>query len=106
LAQAGLGMSDCLDAKIITRAVNGIAAALMAAFTHAAEHGDEVWLQRHRWFSDACERLNQMILPLSSMTEPVSSTFHIRQQLYGETRPSRHFPRARRGRPLGGRLNV
>jgi hypothetical protein len=29
----------------------------MMASTHAVAHGDRGWLDRHAWFSKACERL-------------------------------------------------
>jgi hypothetical protein len=51
-----LGMADWTDADIVAQ-VNDIAGALMMASTHAVAHGDRAWLDRHAWFSKACERL-------------------------------------------------
>lgn len=59
------GLSAWTDEAIVAK-TNDIAAALMACVTHAMEHGDEAWLDRHRWWGDACARLfdDQPAVPL------------------------------------------
>lgn len=47
---------DQPDDEIVQR-TNDIAAALMAHGQRALAQGDAEWLDRHRWFSDATERL-------------------------------------------------
>jgi hypothetical protein len=62
-----LGIADWADEAIVAQ-VNAIAGALMAASTHAVAHGDRRWLDRHAWFSKACERLfnDEPAVPLDS----------------------------------------
>ena len=50
-----LKRDDMADDEIVRR-VNDITAALMAAGMHASARGDQAWLERHRWFGEACER--------------------------------------------------
>lgn len=60
-----LGLGDWSDAAIIAN-TNRIAGAIMAAGTIALDRGDEAWLERHRWFSDAAARLfaDRVAVPL------------------------------------------
>jgi hypothetical protein len=62
-----LKMSGWTDERIVTQTVD-IAATLMLLVTHALTHGDDAWLERHRWFGDACERLfnDQAAVPLDA----------------------------------------
>jgi hypothetical protein len=54
--KADLGMADHPDSFIVDN-VNRIAGAIMACGTIAMDRGNEAWLERHRWFSDAAARL-------------------------------------------------
>ena len=51
-----LGMADHPDSFIVDN-VNRIAGAIMAAGCIATDRGDDEWLARHKWLSDAAERL-------------------------------------------------
>ena len=54
--KADLGMADHPDSFIVDN-VSRIAGAIMAAGQVAMDRGDEAWLDRHKWFSDAAARL-------------------------------------------------
>ena len=54
--KADLGLLDWTDAQLVER-VDDVTSALMACSMDAVERGDEAWLERHRWFGEACERL-------------------------------------------------
>jgi hypothetical protein len=56
LHKAELGMTEWRDEAIVAE-TNKIMSALMTATTHALAHNDQAWLERHRWFSEALERL-------------------------------------------------
>ena len=54
--KADLGLKDWTDDKVIDQAT-WIASALIGCGMVALQRGDEAWLARHAWFSEACERL-------------------------------------------------
>ena len=56
LHKAELGMAEWRDEAIVAE-TNNIMAALMAASTHALAHDDQAWIERHRWFGEALDRL-------------------------------------------------
>ena len=49
-------MANYPDSFIVDN-VNRITGALMACGCIALDPGDEAWLERHRWFSDAAARI-------------------------------------------------
>lgn len=49
-----LGLGGWTDEQIVERVAN-ITAALNGCGQVALQRGDAAWLDRHRWFSDACE---------------------------------------------------
>ena len=51
-----LCLADWADAQVIER-VDDIANALMRCDIIALQQGNAVWLERFRWFAEACERL-------------------------------------------------
>ena len=51
-----LGIADWADDKVVDQ-VNWIASALIACGMVALQRGDQAWLERHAWFSEAVERL-------------------------------------------------
>ena len=56
LHKAELGKAEWHDEAIVAE-TNNIMTALMAASTHALAHNDQAWLERHRWFGEALDRL-------------------------------------------------
>jgi hypothetical protein len=46
-----------LDRPAGVERVNDITAALIGCGQIALQRGDAAWLERHRWFGDACQRL-------------------------------------------------
>jgi hypothetical protein len=44
------------DEEIVAK-VDAITTALLAAGTVAVARGDQAWMERHHWFSEAVERL-------------------------------------------------
>ena len=60
-----LALKDWTDQQVVER-VNDIAAALIGCGQVALQRGDRQWLERHRWFGEACERLfrDQQAMPL------------------------------------------
>jgi hypothetical protein len=51
-----LKLDDVADAEIVAN-VNAITQALMIAGTQATQRGDRAWMERHRWFGEAVQRL-------------------------------------------------
>ena len=51
-----LGLLDWTDAQLVEH-VDDVTAALIGCGRVAMQRGDEAWLERHRWFAEACERL-------------------------------------------------
>jgi hypothetical protein len=54
--KADMGLGDWSDADIVAN-TNRIAGAIMAAGCVALDRNDTDWLARHKWFSDAAERI-------------------------------------------------
>jgi hypothetical protein len=63
--KAELGLGGWTDDQIVAK-VSDITAALFGCGQVALQRGDTEWLDRHRWFSDACTRLfvDQPAVPL------------------------------------------